>query len=129
MGIGMGIVLDWKCSTVNVQRGKIVQSHDLHHNEKDSISVLNTNDQYKFLGKFENFSHLDMFKQRIPKATKRSMVLQYLHFEENQIPFSLSLSFGVDIPLISPDTFVTVFTKLRQWYSAACDNQWKHFSM
>ena len=56
------IGLEWgldKCSTVNVQRGKIIPSDDLPLNEKDSISMLNADDQYKFLGKFESFSHLD----------------------------------------------------------------------
>ena len=49
------IGLEWrldKCSTVNVQRGKIIPSDDLPFNEKDSILMLNADDQYKFLGKF-----------------------------------------------------------------------------
>ena len=56
------IGLEWgldKCSTVNMQRGKLVPSEDLPLNEKDSISILDENDQYKFLGKFENVLHLD----------------------------------------------------------------------
>ena len=56
------IGLEWgldKCSTVNVQSGKIIPTDNLPLNEKDSISMLNADDQYKFLGKFENSSHLD----------------------------------------------------------------------
>ena len=74
------IGLEWgldKCSTVNVQRGKIIPFDELPLNEKDSISMLNADDQYKFLGKFQNSSHLDKmaFEHSSKEYIKRLSVI------------------------------------------------------
>ena len=58
--IGMSWGLE-KCSSLHIVRGKVSKSGDLPIGAKDSISVMESSDKYKFLGKYENFEQLDMF--------------------------------------------------------------------
>ena len=46
---------------LHIVRGKVSKSEDLPIGAKDSISVMESSDKYKFLGKYENFEQLDMF--------------------------------------------------------------------
>ena len=56
--IGLYWGLD-KCATVNVVRGKIVQSTNVSLNNDKQLRTLDKNDKYKFLGKYENSTQLD----------------------------------------------------------------------
>ena len=56
--IGLYWGLD-KCATVNVVRGKIVQSTNVSLNNDEQLRTLDKNDKYKFLGKYENSTQLD----------------------------------------------------------------------
>ena len=58
--IGMSWGLE-KCASLHVVRGKASKSEDLPIGAKDSISVMEPSDKYKFLGKYENFEQLDKF--------------------------------------------------------------------
>ena len=58
--IGMSWGLE-KCASLHVVRGKVSKSEDLPMGAKDSISVMEASDKYKFLGKYENFEQLDTF--------------------------------------------------------------------
>ena len=74
------IGLEWgldKCATVTVSKGKLVSAENLILNENDSINVLQDKDNYKFLGKLENFSQLDdgVFDQVNKKYLKRLKVI------------------------------------------------------
>ena len=50
-----------KCASLHVVRGKESKSEDLPIGAKYSISVMESSDKYKFLGKYENFEYLDKF--------------------------------------------------------------------
>ena len=53
--IGLYWGLD-KCATVNVVRGKIVQSTNVSLNNDEQLRTLDKNDKYKFLGKYEKYA-------------------------------------------------------------------------
>ena len=58
--IGMPWGLE-KCASLHVVRGKVSKSEDLPIGARDSVSVVEASDKYKFLGKYENFEQLDNF--------------------------------------------------------------------
>ena len=58
--IGMSWGLE-KCASLHVVRGKVSKSEDLPIGAKDSISVMESSNKYKFLAKYENFEQLDKF--------------------------------------------------------------------
>ena len=58
--IGMSWGLE-KCASLHIVRGKVSKSEDLPIGATDSISVMESSDKYKFLGKDENFEQLDTF--------------------------------------------------------------------
>ena len=52
-----------KCATVDILRGKIKLSNEnVQLSDTEELKVLNTNDHYKFLGKFENAAQLEESK-------------------------------------------------------------------
>ena len=56
--IGLYWGLD-KCATVNVARGKLVQSTNVKLKNNEQLKTLDENDKYKILGKYENSMQLD----------------------------------------------------------------------
>ena len=58
IGISWGLE---KCASLHVVRGKVSKSEDLPIGAKDSISVMEASNKYKFLRKYENFEQLDKF--------------------------------------------------------------------
>ena len=58
--IGMPWGLE-KCASLHIVRGKVSKGEDLLIEANGSISVMESSDKYKFLGKYENFEQLDMF--------------------------------------------------------------------